>query len=561
MRVLKVLLLLSQLPPLSRSEARGAWPDCQERSTVFRDAGRFGLFGDLAGSVGAREGCWLGNCAASDKFLAATSGACGAACAKVKGCMFWSYHQATLMCFLRTGDLGRETSLEFVSGSSSCLPETEPQAAASAASAASAAVPFARAALWAAELPALRPCDAGVGSPGCDNPYAAMAVWRYAVNNLRMAVSGLSAEERGRHKSTVQYVQQVGVGISYFYSQPTAETFQEAVSNSLQLFGALQGWLRTAPSTEVPIKPLPSSAASGGGTFVSVAQLADGRTMPMVGFGTGQLVGQQAYDATLAALSVGYRHIDTAQAYGNEREVGAAIRDSGVPRNELFLVTKISDPADYKNLGARLEVQLQELGINYLDLYMLHSPADKESQEAAWRSMEALQQKGKVRSLGVSNFGVKELEELMAFATVKPVYVQNKFSIYTPGEQQLGESSLLAYARENKIQVMGYSVINPWPLLLPPMEDPHVVAIAARYRRTPSQVLHRWALQQGVAVIPKSATAARIQENAQILDFELAELDMRLLSGLVTLSESSPGASGIKPSWADDVYGLRGAPI
>merc|ERR1712217_662000 len=153
--------------------------------------------------------------------------------------------------------------------------------------------------------------------------------------------------------------------------------------------------------------------------------------------------------------------------------------------------------------------------------------------------MEDLQLSGKVRSLGVSNFGVAELEELLSFARVKPAYVQNKFSVYTPGEQQVGGKSVLAFARDRGIQVMGYSVINPWPLMLPPMEDPHVKTIAARHFRTPAQILHRWALQLGVAVIPKSGTAARIQGNARLLDFELSDVDMRLLNGLVVLSESS----------------------
>lgn len=270
-------------------------------------------------------------------------------------------------------------------------------------------------------------------------------------------------------------------------------------------------------------------------------------------------MGQQAYDATLAALQVGYRHIDTAQAYMNEQEVGFAIRDSGIPRGELFLATKISDPDEFTVLEQRLEAQLAALGTDYLDLYMLHSPGDKVAREAAWRTMEDLLSKGKVRSLGVSNFGVRELEELLAFARVKPVYVQNKFSVYNPGEQQVGSKPILAFAQEHGIQVMGYSVINPWPFMIPPMEDPHVQALATRYGRSPAQVLHRWALQLGVAVIPKSATAARIQENARLLDFELSELDMRLLGGIVILSESI--ANSVQPAWADDVYGLGSSVI
>jgi len=282
--------------------------------------------------------------------------------------------------------------------------------------------------------------------------------------------------------------------------------------------------------------------------------------MPLLGFGTWQLLGQQAYDATLAALRAGYRHIDTAQAYANEREVGLAIRDSGIPRSEIFIATKISDPQEYAQLERRLAEQLAALGTDYLDLYMLHTPGDKGGQEAAWRAMEALHAQGRVRSLGVSNFSPGQLDELLAFARVRPVYVQNKFSVYNPGEQQLaGPTSLSAYARGQGIAVMAYSTINPWPFMLPPLEDPHIRAVAGRCGRSPAQVLLRWALQLGAAVIPKSGTAQRIAENARLFDFELPEADMRLLSGLVTLSESNVGMRS--PSWADDVYGLGSSSV
>lgn len=380
-----------------------------------------------------------------------------------------------------------------------------------------------------------------------------MGAWRYAVNNLRMAVAGLSEAERGQ---VAQAVGQVAADVAGFYRQPTAETFQVAVGNALAVFSALRDWLRAAPAVEVEAAEDPRRPERGGASSAAAAKvrLSNDREMPLVGFGTWQLLGQGAYDSTLAALAAGYRHIDTAQAYSNEREVGAAIRDSGVPREDVFLATKISDPAEFGQLEQRFEAQLRDLGTDYLDLYMLHSPGGREANEAAWRSMERLHDRGAVRCLGVSNFGAAELLELLSFARVKPVYVQNKFSVYSPGEQQVGDVAILALAREHGIQVMGYSVINPWPLMLPPMEDPHVQSVAARYSRTPAQVLHRWALQQGVAVIPKSGTPARIAENLRLADFDLSELDMRLLSGLVVLSESTEGK--LSPAWADDIYGF-----
>jgi len=542
------------------------WPLCIEQARVLRHGGRHGIFLDLAHLVGAREGCWLGDCTKTDKFICNSPDECAAACSRVDPCRFWTYEVAAKKCLLRSSDALREENGGYVSGARECRPGAAPSTSLGpTAGKNKVAIPFARAALWAAELPALRPCDAGIQSPGCDNPYAAMGVWRYAVNNLRAAVARLPEHERQQHASTMQYIQQIALEVATFYRQPTAETFQTAVADCIAVFQALRGWLQGAPPSEIEVQDgsgaaphLPggrSMSLPSSGLVEARATFQDGNLMPLVGFGTWQLNGQAAYDATIAALKSGYRHIDTAQAYGNEQEVGLAIRDSGVPRNEIFVATKISDPSEYLMLEQRLETQLAAMGLEYLDLYMLHTPGDKEGVEAAWRTMENLQARGKVRSLGVSNFGTSELKELLAFARVKPVYLQNKFSIYNPGEQQVGSTSISAYAREHGIQVMGYSVINPWPFMLPPMEDPHIQSIASRYGRSPSQVLHRWALQLGAGVIPKSANPSRIVENARLFDFELSEVDMRLLNGIVALSECVIEAP-LQPKWADDVYGI-----
>lgn len=525
---------------------------------MLRHGGAHGLFGDLA-PVGAKEGCFLSDCTNTDKFICPSAAECATACAQVGGCEFWTFEYAISKCFLRRSDAGREAAPGFVSGSRSCLPADR----AGDAGAAHLAVPFAKAALWAAGLPALRPCDGGVGSPGCDNPYLAMGVWRYATNNLRLAVRGLPEAEVQRHKSTLGYIRQIGADIAGFYRSPTAESFQTAVSNCRAVFEALAGWLSAAPPTQLAFPlggaPAPASKLAGlaaadasGDIRQAAVALADGRQMPLVGFGTWQLLGQEVYDATLAALRSGYRHIDTAQAYMNEREIGLAIRDSGVRREDIFIATKISDPSEYPALEQRLAQQLEALGTDYLDLYMLHGPSDKAGQEAAWRTLEALHDRGVVRSLGVSNFGPRELEEMLGVARVKPVYVQNKLSVYTPGEHANGDVSMLAFARERGICLMGYSVINPWPGMLPPMEDPHVRAVADRYGRSPAQVLHRWALQLGAAVIPRSSSASRIAENARLFDFQLSDLDVRLLNGIATLGDST--VDRVAPPWAPDVY-------
>mmetsp|Transcript_93785 Transcript_93785/g.264899 ORF Transcript_93785/g.264899 Transcript_93785/m.264899 type:complete len:572 (-) Transcript_93785:219-1934(-) len=564
--MLAVIFALFVTP--SGAKAQPQWPECLEHRVVFRHNHAYGIFVDLGRLVGAKEGCWQDNCAKTDKFICPSVAECAAACARVDACRFWTYEPGIVKCFLRSSDAGRETHSDFVSGARACRPQDGNAATATLPSVARVTAPFAAAAIWAAELPAFRACEGGVGAPGCDNPYGAMGVLRYAVNNLRAVVSRLPQAAKAQHQSTLLYVQQIAMDVAAFYQQPTPEAFKVAYDNSKMVFDALKGWLQGSPASELELKGENSGAPhlpggrsavlpreGGGAVKAAVAQLANGREMPLVGFGTWQLVGQATYDAIIAAVRAGYRHIDTAQAYMNEREVGIAIRDCGVPRHALFIATKISDPEDYPRAAERFEAQLAALGLEYLDLYMLHTAGDRSDRETAWRAMELLHDQGKVRALGVSNFGISELEELWSFARVKPVYVQNKFSIYSPGEQQVGPTSVLPYARERGIQVMGYSVINPWPFLLPPMQDPHVLAVAARYGKTAAQVLHRWALQLGVAVIPKSATAARIEENAKLFDFELSEVDMRILNGLVCLSEAMLGAPPT-PSWGDDVYGI-----
>lgn len=430
-------------------------------------------------------------------------------------------------------------------------------------------IPFAKAALFAAKLPEVRRCDEGPG-PNCD-AHRAMVGWRYAVNNLRRAIDLLPEATRQVHKSTLALVGQIAADVEMFFQQPTVETLVIAIGNARQVFDALEGWMATTPPSALHV---PEHARVGvpflhGGQSMRIlahpearpgdaeVRLANGVEMPVLGFGTWQLLGQACYEATLQAINMGYRHVDTAQAYANEAAVGQAIIDSRVPRREMFIVTKLSDPADFAPdaLTIRFSAQLRDLRTDYVDLYMLHSPSDPDTTLAAWSKLEDLYFSGKIRALGVSNFGVRELEPLVNSARVPPVYVQNKFSIYNPGEQQVGaDRSLMSFLRAHGITMMGYSVINPWPFAMPPMQDPHVISIATRLGKSPSQVLHRWALQLGAGVIPKSGNPSRIRENAELFDFSLTELDMRLLSGLVTLSEST--VSVFKPSWMEDVYDL-----
>ena len=247
--------------------------------------------------------------------------------------------------------------------------------------------------------------------------------------------------------------------------------------------------------------------------------------MPAVGFGTWRLWAKAAYQPVRWALEAGYRHLDTAEGYANEAEIGKAILDSGVPREEIFIATKASSiPKGLTDIAHAADVfafQLGQLGTDYVDLYMLHTPPQEPAQlQALWQIMERFYEEGRARALGVSNCDVKELQFILGFARIPPAYVQNLFKIYKPGEQ-IFTDDVVAFAHANQMVFMGYSVQTEWPHIMSPLEDPHVLAIATSVGRSRSQVLHRWALQRGVAVIPKSATYTRIRENAKLLNFEL----------------------------------------
>ena len=259
-------------------------------------------------------------------------------------------------------------------------------------------VPFAQAAIFTAELPDVRSCDGGPGG-SCKNPFAAMTAWRYASNNLRLAVDHLPESEKLMHKSTIALIAQICAEIESFFKEPTAETMGVAVGNSRQIFDALKDWMLHSAATRMQLDSqtvgLPflyggSSLRLPAHPYAQPAdaevRLANGVEMPVLGFGTWQLLGQQCFQATLHALKIGYRHVDTAQAYGNEAEVGRAVAAAGLPRHQLFLVSKLSNPEEYTNLMARFEAQLRELRTDYLDLYMLHSPGPSlESTRTAWQ--------------------------------------------------------------------------------------------------------------------------------------------------------------------------------
>jgi diketogulonate reductase-like aldo/keto reductase len=218
------------------------------------------------------------------------------------------------------------------------------------------------------------------------------------------------------------------------------------------------------------------------------------------------------------ALELGYRHIDTAQAYGNEGSVGRALRDSGIPREEVFVTTKFY-PA-HEDPDAEIQRSLERLGLDQVDLYIVHWPQGGPTW--AWPGMEQAQAHGYVRSIGVSNFSASELEQVSAIATSSPVINQVQFSSFEYRRRLLEECA----ARD--IVLEAYSPLGTGRHL----SDSTVVQIAERNGRTPAQILLRWCLQRDTVVIPKSTHRERIEENAQIFDFRLSDQDMATLDAL-----------------------------
>jgi diketogulonate reductase-like aldo/keto reductase len=223
-------------------------------------------------------------------------------------------------------------------------------------------------------------------------------------------------------------------------------------------------------------------------------------------------------DAVRWALELGYRHIDTAQAYGNEESVGRGLRESGVPREEVFLTTKFYP--GHRDPAAEAEQSLRRLGVDQVDLYIVHWPQGGPTW--AWPGMEEAQRRGHARSIGVSNFSVSELEQVVGIASSQPVVNQVEFS---PFEYR---KALMAECHERQICLEAYSPLGTGRHL----SDPTVAKVAQRLQRTPAQVLLRWCIQREAIVLPKSTHRERIEENGQLFDFELTDEDMAVLDGL-----------------------------
>jgi methylglyoxal/glyoxal reductase len=270
------------------------------------------------------------------------------------------------------------------------------------------------------------------------------------------------------------------------------------------------------------------SEPRGGGKKVinnigECALLNNGLAMPWLGFGVFQIKdGGEVEDAVKCALKVGYRSIDTAAVYQNERGVGRAIQSSGVSREEIFLTTKVwNDDQRAKRTLAAFEESLERLKTDYVDLYLIHWPVAGCYLET-WRAMEEIYQSGRAKAIGVSNFMVTHLEDLLRNSRIVPTVNQVEFHPY------LVQPALLRFCQSQQIQVEAWS-----PLMHGQIVNVETIQnLAGKYRKSPAQIALRWNLQHQVVTIPKSTHAHRIAENAQIFDFELSPADMNLLDSL-----------------------------
>ena len=255
----------------------------------------------------------------------------------------------------------------------------------------------------------------------------------------------------------------------------------------------------------------------------SVTRLHNGVTMPWLGLGVWQTKeGKEVEDAVKFALHSGYRSIDTATIYRNEEGVGKAIKNSGIPREDIFLTTKVwNSDQGYEETLRAFETSRKVLDTTYLDLYLIHWPVDGKYKQT-WRALEKLYADGKVKAIGVSNFMVSHLEDILATCEIVPMVNQIE---YHPYHQQ---NEVHQLCREHKIQMEAWSPLMKGEIL----KVPAVMDIAEKYGKTPVHVVLRWDLQNGVVTIPKSVRADRIEDNAKIFDFELTDSEMQAIDVL-----------------------------
>ncbi|WP_272447302.1 aldo/keto reductase [Aquibacillus salsiterrae] len=255
--------------------------------------------------------------------------------------------------------------------------------------------------------------------------------------------------------------------------------------------------------------------------------LHNGVKMPWLGLGVFKVQdGQEAVDSVKAAIKNGYRSIDTAAIYKNEEGVGQGIQEAGVAREELFVTSKLwNSDQGYESTLAAYETSLKKLGLDYLDLYLIHWPVPAQGKfKESWKAMEKLYKDGKVRAIGVSNFKEHHIDELLKDAEVKPMVNQVEF------HPNFAQKELRAYCKQHGIQLEAWSPLKQGELL----DNPTLKEIGEKYGKSPAQVIIRWDLQSEVVTIPKSIKEHRIIDNANVFDFELTAEDMAAIDALDT---------------------------
>eukprot|EP01112_Ceratiomyxa_fruticulosa_P009312 TRINITY_DN2427_c0_g1_i1.p1 TRINITY_DN2427_c0_g1~~TRINITY_DN2427_c0_g1_i1.p1 ORF type:complete len:271 (-),score=61.03 TRINITY_DN2427_c0_g1_i1:116-928(-) len=261
-------------------------------------------------------------------------------------------------------------------------------------------------------------------------------------------------------------------------------------------------------------------------------------TMPVIGLGVFE--SRSCKQSCLEAFKVGYKHIDSAQYYRNENEVGQAVKESGIPRGELFITTKVMDiNGGEKEVSVRIQNSLRRIDIEYLDLLLIHSPiGGADNRIAAWKAFEQAVDSGKVRSIGVSNYGVKHLKEVLSIARIKPVV--NQIELHPWCQQK----DIVKFCQSENIVVQAYTPLTRGKNF----GDPVLQKVSHKHNKTPAQILVKWCLQKGYVPLPKSDNPDRIKSNFEVFDFTLDENDMNELD---SLDKGKAGAVTWNPVNAD----------
>jgi diketogulonate reductase-like aldo/keto reductase len=255
-------------------------------------------------------------------------------------------------------------------------------------------------------------------------------------------------------------------------------------------------------------------------TSQEVVRIADGVSIPLIGFGTWELSRDDAYSGTRAALDIGYRHIDTASAYENEDSVGAAVRDSGLDREDVFITTKCP-PNNAGREAQTIDASLKALGVDFVDLWLVHWPPNRQASPDTWKAFIKALEQGKTRSIGVSNYSVAQIDELIAATGQAPALNQIPWNPFVFNEREVDDLS------SRQVVLEGYS-----PLKRSDLSNPVLAEIAAAHGKTAAQVILRWHVEHGFVVIPRSRRRERIVENFDIFDFTLTPEELGRIDAL-----------------------------